>query len=92
MYEEPMAEWLNRNFAIRSKINEIRPGLYDYTLFGMTERLSYNELKKLDQVNLRYLIILCYEIMIDSHYKSENDIGLKDLLRKIDIGLKSRTW
>jgi uncharacterized caspase-like protein len=84
MYEEPMENWLNRNFVlVRPKINQVHAGLYDNTLYSLIESLSYNELKNFDQVNLQYLIILCSEIITNSYYASENDNRFKSLLRKL---------
>jgi uncharacterized caspase-like protein len=92
LYEEPMIEWLNRNMVsplVRPKINQIRPGLYDNILFNLVGKLSYDELQKIDQVNLQYLIILYNEIINNNYYKSENDMALKILLTKLKISAKS---
>lgn len=64
--------------ATRSAIIKAICDIY-YTLI---ENLSYKELK-FDQVNVQYLMILCKEIINNSHYESENDIGLRLLIQKL---------
>jgi hypothetical protein len=76
LYEEPMMEWLTKNtLFVRPKANQIHPFLYD-NLFALVEKLSYTELKKIDQVNMQYLIMLSNEIIKGTEYTSEEDQGL----------------
>jgi hypothetical protein len=89
LYEEPMMQWLTNNtLLVRPKTIQIHPPLYD-DLFTLVEKLSYNELRKIDQVNLQYLIILSNEIIRGTEYTSENDQGLRILLLKLKANLRS---
>jgi uncharacterized caspase-like protein len=83
LYEEPMIQWLTKNtLLVRPKTIHIHPALYD-TLFNLVQKLAYDELKKIDQVNLQYLIILSSEIIRGTEYIQENDQGLRILLLKL---------
>jgi uncharacterized caspase-like protein len=84
LYEEPMIQWLTKNtLLVRPKTIHIHPALYDDTLFNLVQKLAYDELKKIDQVNLQYLIILSSEIIRGTEYIQENDQGLRILLLKL---------
>ena len=84
LYEQTLFEWLDRNMKVaRLKINQIHPRLYDIIFYNLIGNLSYNEIKNMDELKLQYLIILCNEAIVNSHYNSENDTGLKILLLKL---------
>jgi Caspase domain len=89
LYEEPLVEWLTKStILVRPKVIQIHPLLYD-DLFTLVEKLSYNELKKIDHVNLQYLIILSNEIIRKTEYISEDDEGLRILLLKLKVNFRS---
>jgi len=89
LYEEPIMQWLTKNtLMVRPKTIQIHPLMYD-DLFTLVEKLSYDELWKIDQVSLQYLLILSNEIMRGTEYTSENDPGLRILLRKLQANLRS---
>lgn len=91
LYVQPLMEWLSNNSLVaRRKINEVRTGLYDDILYDLVGRLSYEELKKINGVCLKYLIFLITEVKKGRKYLSEDDKNLVILQTKFRVaGLAS---
>ncbi|HSF51423.1 MAG TPA: hypothetical protein VLA74_11740 [Nitrososphaeraceae archaeon] len=84
MYKQFAMEWINNNMMVaRLKINEIQSDLYDIELPYLFDSLSFNELKKIDQLKLQILIYLSSEIRRKTIFESPDDRNLKILIAKL---------
>lgn len=83
-YFDPTLEWLNRNntFA-KPKVDDIKPGLYDFELPDLVLNLSFSDLQKMDQNKLNSMIVLCTEVARNTIFTSEDDPRLRLLQGKL---------
>jgi hypothetical protein len=84
MYKGPAINWLENNMMVaRNKINQIKPGLYDYEIPNLFDSLSFNEFSKIERSKLTILIHLYSEVKRNSKFESEKDPKLKILTAKL---------
>jgi hypothetical protein len=84
MYKQFAMEWINNNMMVaRLKINEIQSDLFDIELPDLFDNLSFNELKKINQLKLQVLIHISSEVRRKTIFESPDDRKLKILIAKL---------
>jgi hypothetical protein len=83
LYTTPLTEWLTNNYqSLNLEVDQIRKGLYD-DFYSLVDLLSYNELQKIKDAPLLYLVTLCREVGKQTVYKSGDKKSIESLLRRI---------
>ena len=83
LYATPLTEWLTNNYQpLNLEVNQIRKGLYD-DFYNLVDLLSYNELRKIKDAPLLYLVTLCREVGKQTLYKPGDRKSIEALLRRI---------
>jgi uncharacterized caspase-like protein len=88
--KQAFRDWLDNNMLIAGgEIDKIAPNLYCTRFYEISNKLTYERIQNMNELDVLYLAHLKQEIQVKTEYKSTEDEKLQTLYERLDSATKT---